>query len=134
MMNRSPARKKSFGSLSCAKGSRRGSRGMMSNMDSHLQLGGVLDVGKNGKGRLDCGKHGVRDRAKLRIAKPDAIGAANRMHDRCAIPIAKHPCDLGIAVWQCVARHPDDRESRRSEEHTSELQSLMRISYAVFCL
>src|SRR3546814_4518344 len=26
-----------------------------------------------------------------------------------------------------------DRRSRRSEEHTSELQSLMRISYAVFC-
>src|SRR3546814_2929116 len=25
-------------------------------------------------------------------------------------------------------------EARRSEEHTSELQSLMRISYAVFCL
>src|SRR3546814_1409637 len=25
-------------------------------------------------------------------------------------------------------------DSRRSEEHTSELQSLMRISYAVFCL
>src|SRR3546814_5538370 len=27
-----------------------------------------------------------------------------------------------------------DREFLRSEEHTSELQSLMRISYAVFCL
>src|SRR3546814_1034594 len=26
------------------------------------------------------------------------------------------------------------RRNRRSEEHTSELQSLMRISYAVFCL
>src|SRR3546814_4634469 len=26
------------------------------------------------------------------------------------------------------------QKSRRSEEHTSELQSLMRISYAVFCL
>src|SRR3546814_6551694 len=26
------------------------------------------------------------------------------------------------------------RPKRRSEEHTSELQSLMRISYAVFCL
>src|SRR3546814_1639585 len=26
------------------------------------------------------------------------------------------------------------RQERRSEEHTSELQSLMRISYAVFCL
>src|SRR3546814_9389036 len=38
-------------------------------------------------------------------------------------------------------RHPDDRiaidtrcRRARSEEHTSELQSLMRISYAVFCL
>src|SRR3546814_4210621 len=30
-------------------------------------------------------------------------------------------------------RHGGDRD-RRSEEHTSELQSLMRISYAVFCL
>src|SRR3546814_8120490 len=28
----------------------------------------------------------------------------------------------------------DRRDARRSEEHTSELQSLMRISYAVFCL
>src|SRR3546814_1041874 len=31
--------------------------------------------------------------------------------------------------------HPHGyREDMRSEEHTSELQSLMRISYAVFCL
>src|SRR3546814_2109182 len=29
---------------------------------------------------------------------------------------------------------PDDLGHLRSEEHTSELQSLMRISYAVFCL
>src|SRR3546814_5472625 len=28
----------------------------------------------------------------------------------------------------------EQQEARRSEEHTSELQSLMRISYAVFCL
>src|SRR3546814_2175903 len=27
-----------------------------------------------------------------------------------------------------------DEDQERSEEHTSELQSLMRISYAVFCL
>src|SRR3546814_3365345 len=32
------------------------------------------------------------------------------------------------------ARHPTCSGSKRSEEHTSELQSLMRISYAVFCL
>src|SRR3546814_6057191 len=29
---------------------------------------------------------------------------------------------------------PPHRRPHRSEEHTSELQSLMRISYAVFCL
>src|SRR3546814_4238649 len=34
-----------------------------------------------------------------------------------------------IAALCCGAKLP-----RRSEEHTSELQSLMRISYAVFCL
>src|SRR3546814_7141436 len=33
-----------------------------------------------------------------------------------------------------VGRTDDDFISLRSEEHTSELQSLMRISYAVFCL
>src|SRR3546814_5702039 len=31
-------------------------------------------------------------------------------------------------------RYPREMAERRSEEHTSELQSLMRISYAVFCL
>src|SRR3546814_1163076 len=30
--------------------------------------------------------------------------------------------------------HQEDFDMTRSEEHTSELQSLMRISYAVFCL
>src|SRR3546814_4898726 len=32
------------------------------------------------------------------------------------------------------ADRSERRQRRRSEEHTSELQSLMRISYAVFCL
>src|SRR3546814_3905505 len=35
--------------------------------------------------------------------------------------------DRCVRWCECVIRH-------RSEEHTSELQSLMRISYAVFCL
>src|SRR3546814_4748653 len=40
---------------------------------------------------------------------------------------------------KCPDPDPDGRTRRRcprmrSEEHTSELQSLMRISYAVFCL
>src|SRR3546814_7964008 len=33
-----------------------------------------------------------------------------------------------------AARHRTHGPTGRSEEHTSELQSLMRISYAVFCL
>src|SRR3546814_4285199 len=33
-----------------------------------------------------------------------------------------------------IARLGRDGDADRSEEHTSELQSLMRISYAVFCL
>src|SRR3546814_4139856 len=43
------------------------------------------------------------------------------------------------ALWLEVERRrihaiAQTRRRRRSEEHTSELQSLMRISYAVFCL
>src|SRR3546814_2982142 len=47
--------------------------------------------------------------------------------------------DVGrLAGAGATARKPSSsaagRRARRSEEHTSELQSLMRISYAVFCL
>src|SRR3546814_6751505 len=35
---------------------------------------------------------------------------------------------------QVIQRQMPGLEGHRSEEHTSELQSLMRISYAVFCL
>src|SRR3546814_7513379 len=41
----------------------------------------------------------------------------------------------GVGVPQLTAIMECAREAaKRSEEHTSELQSLMRISYAVFCL
>src|SRR3546814_3041438 len=49
------------------------------------------------------------------------------------------PCGLAVKISHPVSVMPmlcsncADR-LRRSEEHTSELQSLMRISYAVFCL
>src|SRR3546814_3797866 len=39
-----------------------------------------------------------------------------------------------IAVPRTTARAVLASRGRRSEEHTSELQSLMRTSYAVFCL
>src|SRR3546814_4150831 len=44
---------------------------------------------------------------------------------------------LGLGIGPAVAMHEGSTllvEFNRSEEHTSELQSLMRISYAVFCL
>src|SRR3546814_10212200 len=41
----------------------------------------------------------------------------------------RHPGERGVGVDR-----PRGRLGGRSEEHTSELQSLMRISYAVFCL
>src|SRR3546814_1725333 len=39
-----------------------------------------------------------------------------------------------VVDTHCETRLRVDLNSDRSEEHTSELQSLMRISYAVFCL
>src|SRR6056297_3706866 len=43
------------------------------------------------------------------------------------------PAALGRQA-QAATHQPGMQGHRRSEEHTSELQSLRRISYAVFCL
>src|SRR3546814_9253071 len=57
-------------------------------------------------------------------------GAGSIGLSECA---ARQPARV-VALSCCpLDRHPRPYR-RRSEEHTSELQSLMRISYAVFCL
>src|SRR3546814_3349822 len=42
--------------------------------------------------------------------------------------------EQGARFWSSLATLTPGFAPERSEEHTSELQSLMRISYAVFCL
>src|SRR3546814_5711269 len=59
--------------------------------------------------------------------RADQIG-----RDVDTVQIAQVPADLTRAHAPSVHRH--DLKIGRAEEHTSELQSLMRISYAVFCL
>src|SRR3546814_19841901 len=52
-----------------------------------------------------------------------------------AIMLITH--DLGVVAQMCqrvIVMYAGRKVEERSEEHTSELQSLMRISYAVFCL
>src|SRR3546814_9799499 len=59
-----------------------------------------------------------------------------------AFPIGALTTTVGCRIGVTCRRDGDDAaallrhasEALRSEEHTSELQSLMRISYAVFCL
>src|SRR3546814_1363119 len=49
--------------------------------------------------------------------------------------LLEHIDELNLQRWmQEKLRLVDQNQAVRSEEHTSELQSLMRISYAVFCL
>src|SRR3546814_1751524 len=51
-------------------------------------------------------------------------------------PKSSFSADLPKVDWQLAIDQPTSPVAlaTRSEEHTSELQSLMRISYAVFCL
>src|SRR3546814_1883731 len=90
------------------------------------------------------------ERTALRIASPSASGPASQ--NRCRTP---QPTEgtRGEGMWPRVVLWPsaasrraaplppgvaeetgDRQHDPRSEEHTSELQSLMRISYAVLCL
>src|SRR3546814_8080980 len=67
---------------------------------------------------------GVSD-SSSKVTDPDA-GA--RRASRCPPPGRRR------ARVRSVGSRTPVRRPARSEEHTSELQSLMRISYAVFCL
>src|SRR3546814_15028885 len=63
---------------------------------------------------------------------------SHRGHRRASPSRRADPIDGGVRVQHGHRGVRGERERRhrldRSEEHTSELQSLMRISYAVFCL
>src|SRR3546814_1590113 len=74
----------------------------------------------------------------LRVRRDTLPGAAGSSKAQWSGRLLRH------RQHDCVADHRDQGKAadqyhdlagdRRSEEHTSELQSLMRISYAVFCL
>src|SRR3546814_6445713 len=66
---------------------------------------------------VDCGHFDIR------------IARDGTWHYRGS-PIERKPL---VTLFSSVLRR-DESGQYRSEEHTSELQSLMRISYAVFCL
>src|SRR3546814_2651624 len=72
---------------------------------------------------------GGNDRARFH----GALGNGRALYSRLGFGRAE-----GALVAENGPRRGDrcgrDDRARRSEEHTSELQSLMRISYAVFCL
>src|SRR3546814_1678433 len=58
------------------------------------------------------------------------VSRAQEEHDAFAETLRNR----GVEVLYLTTLLTETFASRRSEEHTSELQSLMRISYAVFCL
>src|SRR3546814_6556896 len=60
-----------------------------------------------------------------------AFGAAPRPVNR---PLGPSLSRVNSFLQFCFNFSRNPRKIRRSEEHTSELQSLMRISYAVFCV
>src|SRR3546814_7632314 len=59
---------------------------------------------------------------------------ADRSHFGQVRPLAAQQFLRSLGRCRRCAEQMHHRRHVRSEEHTSELQSLMRISYAVFCL
>src|SRR3546814_656710 len=74
---------------------------------------------------------GVMDDKALAVTEIRPIGEgfydydAKYSHDTKVAAVHVLPAEVPPAIYE---------QAMRSEEHTSELQSLMRISYAVFCL
>src|SRR3546814_9924508 len=72
---------------------------------------------------------------------PPSRRSFSRVHqDKSGVKHCWHSASLPCAGYGARSACPETKPVRpkrkilRSEEHTSELQSLMRISYAVFCL
>src|SRR3546814_2934570 len=69
---------------------------------------------------------------------PYALVRAEFARERMALGFARRTIDVDGIRWVYAEGGSRDADApvlvMRSEEHTSELQSLMRISYAVFCL
>src|SRR3546814_7895827 len=60
--------------------------------------------------------------------------SSRRNSSTAASHFTRPPRIDSISVGRCNSSNIPLTRINRSEEHTSELQSLMRISYAVFCL
>src|SRR3546814_8022744 len=79
------------------------------------------------------------ERALIRERTTAGLVEARRKGRKGGRPSAMRPSDVAAArammkEGTLPVRDSDKSMGVRSEEHTSELQSLMRISYAVFCL
>src|SRR3546814_5769075 len=71
-------------------------------------------------------------RSGSRCAASSCSGLVKPLGGAILDPVRVHPAVRNH--WQGTSDNCPQVRQNRSEEHTSELQSLMRISYAVFCL
>src|SRR3546814_8184744 len=82
-------------------------------------------------GRIPVGRSPRRRRSERAASPPPRY--ASRYRSSSLLEARLDPVLLPAQRRIDFAQFEREREIRRSEEHTSELQSLMRISYAVFC-
>src|SRR3546814_6180237 len=101
----------------------------------------ILEIGVDSIASLDAASEGGADRIELCSAlglggltpSPGLIALAVAQALPCRAMIRPRPGDFTYDAAE-ITQMERDIDHARSEEHTSELQSLMRISYAVFCL
>src|SRR3546814_2099758 len=79
------------------------------------------------------GRRAARQDTEVQRRELLRCGGADALRPRFVRAAAADRHDDQVDERQDPLRYSAGRR-RRSEEHTSELQSLMRISYAVFCL
>src|SRR3546814_1114445 len=73
-------------------------------------------------------------RSVLRAKSIDLVVSDIMMPGEDGLSLTRHLRETSNVPVILLTAWAEDTERIRSEEHTSELQSLMRISYAVFCL
>src|SRR3546814_5060596 len=100
-----------------------------------VDVTGMLRHGRaDGNRRPQISARRSRNDARWRGRSPDLQEAVLLRRRRQVAGLAPAEPAIAVARQAAVQRIAQPARHQRSEEHTSELQSLMRISYAVFCL
>src|SRR3546814_10759962 len=112
----------------------RGHYGEMLRIETLAEIAGMSEASFHRHFKAATAMSPLQYQKSLRLQAARRLLATGSEANRAAFAVGYESASQFSREYRRAFGIPPSRDALRSEEHTSELQSLMRISYAVFCL